>query len=197
MTAHRKPLYGVGVNDWDTSTKVSGVPIWNYRVWQSMLERCYSENFKSKRPTYKNTTCDVSWLSLKAFTEDIMLVENWQMLDQGWALDKDIVGGVDHYGLDTVCIVPLELNNLLLTHESHRGEYPLGVSYDKSRGKYLASMKQFSKSVNLGRFNSVEEAHSAYVVAKNAYVKDVANIYRGVISEVVYDKLMKFSVKSC
>ena len=194
MTAHRKPLYGVGINDWDSPVKVDGKPIWNYRVWQSMLQRCYSEEFKKARPTYLNTTCDSRWLSLKNFTEDITQVENFNMLDEGWALDKDIVGGINHYNIETVCIVPVSINNLLISHESCRGEYPIGVSYDKNRCKYLSSMKRDGKTVNLGRFDTVEGASLAYNVAKELHVKEIAERYRNILSATVYEKLLLFKV---
>lgn len=193
MTALRKPLYGVGINDWLAPTKVCGKPIWNYKVWQSMLERCYSEKFKAKRPTYLNTTCDVRWHSLVNFTEDIEKVFGFQNLELGWALDKDIVGGINHYSLETVCVVPLGLNNLLLTQESQRGEYPIGVSFDKSRGKFLASMKKEARTVNLGRFDSVQETQIAYKIAKIKHVRYIADKYRGRISEDVYHSLLKYT----
>jgi hypothetical protein len=40
-----------------------------------------------------------------------------------------------------------------------------GVSFCRSTGRYRASIQVRGKSVNLGRFNSKEEAHSAYLTA--------------------------------
>jgi hypothetical protein len=42
----------------------------------------------------------------------------------------------------------------------------LGVNWDKAKGKWLARIGLNGKSKNLGRFDTPEEAHAAYVAAK-------------------------------
>lgn len=42
----------------------------------------------------------------------------------------------------------------------------LGVTWDKSRGKWQAAICVKRKSIALGRFDTPEEAHAAYVAAK-------------------------------
>ena len=42
----------------------------------------------------------------------------------------------------------------------------LGVSFDKSRGKFFASIMVNRRQKNLGRYATAEEAHAAYVRAK-------------------------------
>ena len=42
----------------------------------------------------------------------------------------------------------------------------LGVSYDKSRGKYAATIGLNGRTIHLGRHDTPEEAHAAYVKAK-------------------------------
>jgi len=50
-----------------------------------------------------------------------------------------------------------------------RGKVPYkGDCFDKSRGKYLASMSINGNFKNLGRFGTPEEAHHAYCVAARA-----------------------------
>ena len=45
----------------------------------------------------------------------------------------------------------------------------LGVSYDKARGKYFASIRASGRSIGLGRFNSIEEASAARKVANEKH----------------------------
>lgn len=45
----------------------------------------------------------------------------------------------------------------------------LGVSFDKTKGKYLASIRLNGVQKNLGRFSSPEEAHERYLAAKREY----------------------------
>jgi HNH endonuclease/AP2 domain len=42
----------------------------------------------------------------------------------------------------------------------------LGASFDKARGKYIAFIRSAGKGYNLGRFDTAEQAHAAYVTAK-------------------------------
>lgn len=42
----------------------------------------------------------------------------------------------------------------------------LGVNWDKARGKWLSRIALNGKAKNLGRFDTPEEAHAAYVKAK-------------------------------
>lgn len=42
----------------------------------------------------------------------------------------------------------------------------LGVSFDRSRNKYMANIMINRKAKNLGRFNSPEEAYNKYIEAK-------------------------------
>lgn len=41
-----------------------------------------------------------------------------------------------------------------------------GAYYDKSRGKWLAQIKRNYKAIHLGRFDTEQEAHAAYLAAK-------------------------------
>lgn len=52
--------------------------------------------------------------------------------------------------------------------KSHNKVGFLGVSWDSERGKYTAGIKAGGKRKALGRFDTPEEAHSAYLAAKRA-----------------------------
>lgn len=47
-----------------------------------------------------------------------------------------------------------------------------GVTFDSSRGKWKAQIKVNYKNIFLGRFESEQEAHTAYVVASREYHAD-------------------------
>ena len=48
-----KLVYNCGNNDVSFSIIVDGKQIKEYKLWTSMLQRCYSKTFQEKNPTYK------------------------------------------------------------------------------------------------------------------------------------------------
>lgn len=49
-----------------------------------------------------------------------------------------------------------------------------GVTLDRFTGKWKAQLRFAGRNYQIGRFNSPEEAHHAYVTKKNALLKDAA-----------------------
>ena len=114
---------------------------------------------------------------------------------KGWQLDKDIlVKGNKLYSKDTCCFVPSEVNNLLIKRDNFRGEYPVGVHFDKYAGKFKAQLAINGKVKFLGRFNTPEEAFQAYKLAKEVQIKVVANKWKHLLDERVFQALMAYEV---
>ena len=53
-----KLVYGVGFNDKTRPVFVDGKSVKEYKSWQNMLKRCFSEKYQTLYPTYKG--CNVS-----------------------------------------------------------------------------------------------------------------------------------------
>ena len=68
------------------------------------------------------------------------------------------------------------------------------MCFDKSRNKYKSKIKKFGKTVNLGRYDTVIEAFSAYKKAKESYLKELANKWKSQIDERAYLALMNYEV---
>ena len=164
-----------------------------FKVWKRMLYRCYADYVIAKSPTYLD--CEVS-NSFKHYD----YFKNWcneqvGFGSKGWHLDKDIlVKGNRVYSEDTCCFVPREINSLVLTCRGKRGEYPIGVSYNKSVGKFQARFNVDGVKQHVGYFQVIEEAFQAYKQAKEAYIKEVAELYKDQIDPRVYEALMKYEV---
>ena len=86
------------------------------------------------------------------------------------------------------------MNSLFSYVKSTKGEYPAGVSYMKSRGKFEAYVSKRGKRVKLGYFRSSEEAFLAYKKAKEAHIKEMAKEWKDRIDERVYQALLKYEV---
>jgi len=193
MSGKRSLVYGVGVNDWVGNVKVDGKMIKEYVLWKGMLERCFDEKLKQKKPTYEGVTCSKDWLSMTTFIEDVSQMKGYGL--KGWEFDKDILQkGNKLYSKDTCCFVPLEVNNLLTKRDNCRGEYPVGVYFEKASGKFKAQLRINGKKKFLGYFTTPEEAFQAYKLAKEARIKVVANKWKHLLDERVFQALMAYEV---
>ena len=186
---------GVGLNDVDFRVWVDSKPIWQYSLWTSMLNRCFSEKEKQRHPTYKDVTCCDEWLSFGNFVEWLNKEVEYKGHPIGSALDKDIiVKGNKIYSPEFCCFVPTAVNKLLNDHGACRGEFPVGVYFDKCRSKFVAQLCCFGKMKYLGRYDTIEDASFAYKTAKEAHIKIVATQYKDALSSDVYESLMSWEV---
>ena len=188
-------VQGIGINDADyfvsRSTKQNGVNKihWMcpyYDRWRFMLKRCYSEKHISKHPTYQDATVSDDWLRFSVFKE-------W-MEDQPWKnneLDKDILQpGSKVYSSENCVFIPKIVNTFILDCSKARGQYPIGVCFDKERGLYKAECcNPFTKKCEyLGRFKTPEEAHEAWRDRKHELAMQLAN------SEFVQDDRVAYAL---
>jgi len=193
MSRKRSFVYGVGVNDWVGKVTVDGKPIWEYQLWKSMLQRCFTDGYKQSRPTYEGVTCSKEWISMTTFIEDVSKMKGVGL--SGWALDKDILQkGNKLYSKDTCCFVPAEVNQLLVKSDRIRGEYPVGVDFPKASGKFRARLKMEGKAKFLGYFNTPEEAFQVYKLAKEAQIKVVAHKWKHLLDNRVFQALLDYEV---
>ena len=193
MSGKRRLGYGVGVNDWAGSVMVDGKKIREYTLWARMLERCFDEKTKQKYPTYQGVTCSKEWLLMTSFIEDVSKMKGYDL--EGWQLDKDILQkGNKLYSKDTCCFVPLEVNMLLTKRDKARGEWPVGVYFNKRDGKFVARLKINGKQKFLGYFTTPEEAFFAYKLAKEDQIKVVAEKWKHQLDERVFQALMDYEV---
>jgi len=195
MGRKRSLVFGVGVNDWVGKVNVGGKKIREYKLWQSMLQRCFDEKYKQNYPTYEGVTCSKDWLSMTKFIEDVSQMKGYGF--DGWALDKDIIQkGNKLYSKDTCCFVPHEVNMLLVKSDNSRGEFPVGVCFHKASGKFRAKLTINGKQKSLGYFTTPEEAFQVYKLAKEAYIKVVAQKWQHLLDERVYLALLTYEVSS-
>ena len=129
-----------------------------YKTWKNMLERCYSNKYKEKRPTYLDVTCCDEWL---LFTNFAKWFKNNYV--SGYHLDKDLlVKDNIIYGPRTCIFVPKEINLFITLSNNSRGLLPIGVTLHK--GRFISQIG--SKTKNLGTYSTKEEAHQAWQKAK-------------------------------
>ena len=181
----KKLVCGVGINDadyvvkkWETievDGKMKKTLVWVcpfYRTWHSMLERCYSAKTQDKHPTYKGCTVSEEWKTFSNFRA-WMVIQDWE----GKQLDKDLlVEGNKVYSAVTCIFLSHSVNSFTTDRGNDRGEWMIGVSWDK--GKFMSRCSNpFTKKVEyLGRFTCEFEAHQEWLKRKLELAKELAAI---------------------
>ena len=187
-------VYWVGILGTKYPSKINGVRTKEYGLWVRMLTRCYSDGFRKKQPTYIGCEVSDNFKSYEYFYE-------WCHKQTGFGnkwfqLDKDLlIKGNKVYSEYTCVFLPQEINNILTKSTASRGEHLIGVSWNKRNKAFVAMVSRSKgKPERLGYFNTEIEAFNAYKQAKETFIKEQANKWKGKIDERAYLALINYEV---
>lgn len=162
-----------------------------YVTWLNILAACYDPYFINNKPrTMNHIICD-EWKNFQVFAKWLVGLGYY---DTGvYTINQTLLGrGSLVYSPDTVCYIPICLRNHLVTKWNQgTGKYPQGVKSYSNQGRFSAIMNA-KGYVRIGVFDTVEEAAQAYKNAKEAYVKEVANLHQHELEPRVYEALMNW-----
>lgn len=176
MSKNKFLVLGVGVNDanYPVNKSLEGkrVICQFYNRWRHMLVRCYSEDYKNKNPTYSDCyVCD-AWLVFSKF-KSWMETQDWH----GKQLDKDLLFiGNKVYSPETCIFVDSLTNSFINDYERGRGNFMIGVDFNKSTGKLRARCSNPFTGLNehIGWFDNEYDAHIAWKKRKMQHAKAIA-----------------------
>lgn len=188
------------------------------------MYQCDASVGQIKRGIIKNkyfpSVCGVGYIGEGDFERDSQYYPNWTLaiksgyIKRGdefcdfqiyaeWRNSSKICGDseirynfiVDSEGKYIPCLLPKRISKALSTGR-HKGEYLKGVfKSNKTCNKpYSAKLRKKYKPHFLGTFDTQEEAHEAYVKAKEEYVKELALEYKEQLADDVFDALMEWKV---
>lgn len=163
----KKLVFGVGINDADyvvqrkeTLGYVDGKQkqVWScpfYRTWANMLKRC-SEKWQKRYPTYRGCSVAVEWLTFSVF-KGWMEKQEWE----GLQMDKDLlIVGNKVYDPERCIFVTQMVNTFVNDRGASRGEWLIGVCWDKDREKFRAYCKTLSpKNWNTSGYSLANKKH--------------------------------------
>lgn len=177
----------IGIGDFSSARHLEA-----YKKWYNMLNRSYNDAKEFK--AYKDVTVWAEWYNFQVFAEWFYDNYNPEYM-QKWQLDKDIlIKGNKVYSPETCAFVPQEINSLFLKSDNTRGLTPVGTSMTRN-AKYAAKYKKDNKIVCLGTFNTPEEAFQAYKTEKEKYIKEVADKWKPLIKQDVYEAMYNYKVQ--
>lgn len=184
-------IYSVGINDHHepvTLRDASGKQTWVcpiYTMWRMMLRRCYSQKCQDSNPTYIGCTVDENWFLFSNFRKWI-ISQDWE----NKVLDKDVIkDGNKVYGPSTCMLICDDLNRFFYD-KRRNGNLPIGVSEDRS-GRYRVMLGGNDKRVNVGTFDTVEEAFNHWSHYKTIELRRFYQSYQSEM-DVLETKLTNF-----
>ena len=193
---HYSPsVFGVGITGTKYPTNEGGVNTKEYALWKNMLKRCYSDTCKKKQPTYEDCEVSENFKYYEYFYDWCQSQVGFG--NQDWQLDKDLlIKGNKVYSEDSCVFIPQEINSLLIKCDASRGEHLIGVSWSKTNKAFRAMVRRNKgKREHLGYFKTEIEAFNTYKVAKESFVKEQANKWKGKIDNRAYNALMSYTVE--
>ena len=204
---NKKRVYGVGTNDagyavqkFETVGYADGKQKWKriwacpyYVTWKDMLKRCYSAKYQECKPTYKGCTVSSEWHTFSSF-KAWMETQDWE----GKHIDKDLLfQGNKIYGAATCVFVTGMVNSFTTDRGNDRGEWLIGVYWDKNAGKFRAQCSNplTKKNERLGLFTCELEAHQAWLKRKLELAHELAAIQTDPrVAKALIDRYSKLQV---
>ena len=187
-------VFGVGITGTKYLITISGVKTREYALWKNMLQRCYSDAYRNKRPTYEGCKVSDNFKSYEYFYE--WCHSQIGFGNQGWHLDKDLLTkGNKVYSEDCCVFIPKDVNLVLTKRVALRGKHLIGVYWSNTNKAFVAQVaKNKGKQEWLGSFNTELEAFNAYKTAKESFVKEQAEKWKDEIDDRAYKALMSCTV---
>ena len=166
--------YGVGyLGEGKYKTRENGKLTYEYKIYYSMIQRCYDPKYQEKEPTYKGCTIEDYLLNFQHMGEWINN-NYYEVPGEKMHLDKDILcKGNKTYSRDTCIFVPQIINKLFTKRDNDRGDCPIGVTPSSSGNYQVYCSSGYGKSVYLGTY----------------LIKETIDSYEGKIPEPFYSRL--------
>lgn len=163
-----------------------------FDLWYRMLERCYSEEYHKKQPSYKGVKVCEKWLFFQIFAEWAENNYNPETM-KGWQLDKDsICPDCKEYSPEICSFIPREINNAIIDMSSLKGNLPTGVT--KVDDKYIVKIGKNKDKI--GSYSTSLEAGEAYKKERGLRFKELLLKYKEQLDPEVYNCLFNRELKT-
>lgn len=183
-----KTIFNIGyLGVGEYKAKENGKPTLPYSIWLHMIERCYAEHKQDEHPAYYGISeCCKEWLNYQVFAEWYM--NNRYEIDERLDLDKDIMfPGNKIYSPYHCLLVPHRINLMFTNKKNNRG-LPNGIYHE------VSGYSSRYNTEELGIYSTLESAYDVYAKRKKEEIIKVANKYKEIIPDEVYQALLNYEV---
>ena len=159
----------------------------SYIKWKNMIQRCYSDAVHKLKPYYIGKEVCIEWQNYQNFKIwfDAHYIPGTKV-----DLDKDLLykeGNI--YSPETCAFMTHFLNTVF---EDRGIESNIQQNDD---GKYSVSMSVLNKKIDIGMFDSKEEAHKGFIDGKIDYICDLAEKCKGKVPDYVYEGMLNYKIE--
>jgi hypothetical protein len=166
-----------------------------YHKWSAIIQRCIKTDYTDESlKSYKGCTICDEWLNFQNFAK--WFYENYYECQEPLCVDKDIlIHGNKHYSPETCLLVPQRINLLFIKEKGRRGDLVIGAQHHSSGNGYMSMLSTLNGNKYLGLFSNEIDAFNIYKEEKEKYIKEVADEYKSVIPDKLYDAMYRYEVK--
>jgi hypothetical protein len=158
-----------------------------------MINRCYNPYYINKELSYIDCYVCEEWHNFQNFAK--WYEENYYEIEgEKMCLDKDIlIKNNKVYSPDACIFVPERINQLFIKNKDYRNGYPIGV-VPSTNGKYAGQVNYMDRTIKK-EFETIEEAFTFYKINKEQIIKQVADEYKDLIPEKLYEAMYNYQVE--
>lgn len=196
----QKSVYGIGCfGEGNYDAKVCGKFTPEYQLWIGMMTRVYDPKCFVKHPTYRVVSVCEEWLNFQNFAvwcQDKIGFKAHESNGRAYNLDKDIlIPNNLVYGPSACCFLPNHINVALKGRQIKKSaELPAGVYWHNASNSYVAQVTMDDVQTHLGCFQTIDAARKAYRREKKAYLRRLAERYKGVMCAEAYQALVDINL---
>uniref|UniRef100_UPI0040291DAA hypothetical protein n=1 Tax=Agathobacter rectalis TaxID=39491 RepID=UPI0040291DAA len=183
---HNKKAYeGIGYLGADTSN-IDYESV-SYIKWKNMIQRCYNKKVHELKPYYMDKNVCIEWQNYQNFKIwfDAHYIPGTKV-----DLDKDLLCKESNMYSPETCAC---LTHYLNTVFEDRGIKSNIVQNEN--GTYTVSMIVLNKKMDIGVFDSEEEAHTGFIDGKIDYICDLAEKCKGKVPDYVYEGMLNYKIE--
>lgn len=156
--------------EWLRHVRINGKSIRTFssNVWYHVKSRCkINGGCQREIPTYVGCTMSDTFKDFQKFTD-------WHIGQVGYSvpnyeIDKDLLSkGNKVYSEEFCVLIPQQLNCFLVNNEARRGDYLVGVTFNKREQRFKSAIRVDGVKIHLGYFDDELSAYKAYKIAKEA-----------------------------
>ena len=160
---------------------------YSFVKWKNMIQRCYSDVVHKLKPYYMDKEVCIEWQNYQNFK---LWFDAHYIPGTKVDLDKDLLykeGNI--YSPETCAFMTHFLNTVF----EDRGIESNIKQNDN--GTYSVSMIVLNKKMDIGVFDSEEEAHTGFIDGKIDYICDLAEKCKGKVPDYVYEGMLNYKIE--